>query len=339
MRHIYLILIILFYSSLSGCENKPAQWPVLTGETMGTYYSVSYNPTNPRIVDKRLRDQIEKLLDGINRTMSTYIEDSELSLLNQVNIDLPVTISEELFYVLQNGQKVSELSNGAFDITVGSLVNLWGFGPEFLQRQIPDERDIEFLKLQVGYQKLILNENSLSIAKTVSGMYLDLSAIAKGYAVDRIAEHLQSLNIHDYLIDIGGELIGKGNNQNNELWQIGIEQAQPLSRKVQRIISLKNMAMATSGDYRNYFEYQGKRYSHTIDPRTGKPVSHNLASVTVLHEKCLIADALATAILVMGKENGLALADRIKTPVYMISRSKNGFIEHYNDLFLQYLNE
>ncbi len=154
MRHIYLILIILFYSSLSGCENKPAQWPVLTGETMGTYYSVSYNPTNPRIVDKRLRDQIEKLLDGINRTMSTYIEDSELSLLNQVNIDLPVTISEELFYVLQNGQKISELSNGAFDITVGSLVNLWGLAQSFLQRQIPDERDIEFLKLQVGYQNL-----------------------------------------------------------------------------------------------------------------------------------------------------------------------------------------
>lgn len=320
------------------CSENNSNWPVLTGETMGTYYSVTYNPEDTRIVSKRLRDQIEVLLGNINQTMSTYIEDSELSLLNKVNMQISVTISDELFYVINHAQQISEQTNGSFDITIGPFVNLWGFGPDLINRSIPTPDEINFVKKNVGYEKLILDDDSSSVTKTVSDMYIDLSGIEKGYAVDQISQLLQQHNIENYLIDIGGALIAKGNNQQDELWQIGIEQANPLSRELQRIVSLNNLSMATSGDYRNYFTHKGKRYSYTIDATSGEPVSHNLASVTVLHENCISADALATAMLVKGEAASRQLAKENDIPIYMIIRSEDGFIEEYNDQFKQYMN-
>ena len=323
----------------TACSDKEKEWPVIQGKTMGTDYSVIYDPAATRIVWKRLKDQIDDLLSNINNSMSTYIDDSELSLLNQVNMQIPIVISDELFHVINSAQQVSEITGGAFDITVGPLVNLWGFGPNPSQRSVPSDEDIQFVQQHVGFKKLILDEPTSSITKTNSMMYIDLSGIAKGYAVDRIARHLDSLNITSYLVDIGGELVGRGKNQNNEPWRIGIEKPELLSREVQRIATLDNMAMATSGDYRNYFEKNGVRYSHTIDPTTGKPITHRLASVTVLHQQCMLADAYATAFQVMGPDRSLALANQLNLPLYMIVKSKDGFEERYNDVFKQYLTD
>lgn len=321
---------------LTGCTKKTGDWPVIQGETMGTYFSVIYQAEGNRVVRKRLKDQIENILKDINQTMSTYIDDSELSLLNQVSMQFPVVISEELFHVINSAQSISEITGGAFDVTIGPLVNLWGFGP-VPGNTVQSENDISFVMEQVGYEKLILDETSATISKTKDMMYIDLSAIAKGYAVDRIAMHLDMLNINNYLVDIGGDLIGKGDNKNGQAWQIGIEKPDPYARNVQTMVSLDNMGMATSGDYRNYFEQDGVRYSHTLDPTTGKPVMHNLASVTVLHAQCMQADALATALLVMGADAGMALAEKLELPVYMIIKTDTGFEARHNSYFDEYL--
>lgn len=321
---------------VSGCKKTTEDWPVIRGETMGTSYSVTYQAEGNRVVRKRLKDQIENILKDINQKMSTYIDDSELSLLNQISMQFPVVISEELFYVINSAQSISELTGGAFDVTIGPLVNLWGFGP-VQGNKVPTENDISFVMEQVGYEKLILDETSSTISKTTDMMYIDLSAIAKGYAVDRIAMHLDMLNINNYLVDIGGDMLGKGKNKNEQAWQIGVEKPDPYARDVQTIVSLDNMGMATSGDYRNYFEQDGVRYSHTLDPTTGKPVMHNLASVTVLHAQCMQADALATALLVMGADAGMVLAEKLELPVYMIFKTEAGFEARHNSYFDQYL--
>lgn len=303
---------------------------------MGTYYNVSYQVEGSRVVRKRLKDQIDGLLHNINQSMSTYIEDSELSLLNQVSMQFPVVISEELFSVISTARQISEQTRGAFDVTIGPLVNLWGFGPVPGNR-IPTDEDISFNMKHVGYEKLILNQANSTITRTRDMMYIDLSAIAKGYAVDRIAAHLDMLNIKNYLVDIGGELVAKGKNRSDLAWQIGIEKPDPYARDVQTILTLDNMAMATSGDYRNFFVQDGKRYSHTLDPKTGKPVTHSLVSVTVLHEECIKADAFATALLVLGEDAGMTLANELALPAYMIVKTESGFEVRTNTYFDEYV--
>lgn len=219
------------------------------------------------------------------------------------------------------------------------MVNLWGFGPDPFTRQIPSDTVIQSIKQQTGYKRLTFDKPSSQIAKSDPAITIDLSGIAKGYAVDQIARYLDNQHFQDYLVEIGGELIGKGTNPNQHVWQIGIEQVNPLQRSVQRIINLKDLAMATSGDYRNYFEKDGLRYSHAIDPVTGKPINHTLASVTVLDKSAMHADALATAFMVLGAEKTLSLANEGKIPVFTIIKTRTGFEERYNDYFKLYISE
>lgn len=334
-----LILIIVSIAVLlAACTDQAVSNSVqISGQTMGTTYSVTYRPVSDEPDKQVLFKEIETLLTKINQSMSTYIDDSELSRFNRTEAGLETVLSKELFYVIQSAVKVSQISDGAFDITVGPLVNLWGFGPTPVQRQQPQAADIQRVLEHTGYEKLSLDAGKLSITKANEYMYVDLSGIAKGYAVDRIAQLMDSYLIQHYLIDIGGELRGKGRNDKNQPWQIGIEQARPFSREVQRVISLDNQAMATSGDYRNYYEQDGIRYSHTIDPKTGAPITHVLASVTVLHESCMLADALSTALMVMGPDAAMELANQQQLPVYLLVKSENGFVERYNDPFQVYL--
>ncbi len=333
MKSTFFTLSVLLF--VTGCS-ETGNWAVLQGKTMGTYYNVTYRDSENRIDNDNLHNQIDKLLQEINQSMSTYIDDSELSLLNRNSINTPVAISEELFHVIKTAQYISVITRGAFDVTVGPLVNLWGFGPE-PRIAVPDDGAIESTLARVGYEKLVLDETKNNIARTSDLMYIDLSALAKGYAVDRIAQQLDLRGIQNYLVDIGGELRANGNNKQQKAWQIGIEKPDPYARNAQTIVQLNNMAMATSGDYRNFFERDGNRYTHTINPATGRPVTHQLASVTVIHEDCMHADALATAMLVMGKDAGMALANQLEIPIYMISRSDNGFIDHHNTFFEKYL--
>ena len=280
-----LIFLLPFFLLLSACsESQPVR---LQGATMGTSYSVVIPHLPEGVTAKELKQDIDGLLDLINQQMSTYIPNSELSAVNQAEAEQWLPVSVELFQVIQLAQRVSEQSNGAFDITVGPLVNLWGFGPLDSEGTLsePSAEAIETIRKSTGYRNLELDEDGQSVRKKASGLYLDLSAIAKGYGVDALASYLEEQGVADYLVEIGGELRARGVSQRGDAWRIALEKPHEGARDIQRVIELSDIAVATSGDYRNYVEYQGKRFSHTIDPRTGWPVSHHLASVTVLSER------------------------------------------------------
>ncbi len=330
----WLVIITSIFFVVS-CDNNTARASVVTlnGLTMGTTYTVKINETGRYNDLVLIKKSIDKLLEDLNAKMSTYLPDSELSRINQSSSVNWISISNDLYAVIETAINISNLSGGAFDITIGSLVNLWGFGPVEKQDIIPDDGLIQ----TIG--KIHLNDANRSIRKDRANIYLDLSGIAKGYAVDRIAQLLQEqFAIHNYLVEIGGEIRAKGVNPDNLAWRIGIEKPVSKLRAIERIISLDNTGMATSGGYRNYYEENGIHYSHIIDPRTGKPVNHQLVSVTVLHAESMIADAWATALQVLGPENGMALANSLGLPVFFIVKQQNGFSELMSASFKQYIH-
>ena len=335
MRRTLLIIVLL--TSLCACKTLNKDLISINGLTMGTSYSIKIVPHEKKLDKNRIRKNIEKILIDINQTMSTYIDDSELSLFNQSKFTGWQVLSEDLFHVIEHGNQISYISHGAFDMTIAPLVKEWGFGSNIRSRAIPSNSVIQSIKQHTGYKKIKLDTMNQRISKSDPIITIDLSGIAKGFAVDKIAQYLDELDIKNYLVEIGGELIGKGRNAEQQLWQIGIEQANPLERSVQRIVSLENMAMATSGDYRNYFKSDGVHYSHTIDPTTGKPIKHSLAAVTVLHSSAMHADALATAFMVMGIEKSLTLANEINIALYLIIKTNDGFEERYNKYFTPFL--
>lgn len=307
----------------------------LTGTTMGTSYSVKIVDL-PAAIDSKILDRdIAQLLAEVNGLMSTYQEDSELSCFNRSRSTHWIAVSSELVKVLAEAQKISRLSGGAFDVTVGPLVNLWGFGPSQHTDKIPSLHQVEIEKEKVNFKLLKVRNLPPALKKQRGDIYVDLSAIAKGYGVDRVAELLESQGIHNYLVDIGGEERIKGYGPEGIPWRIAIEQPVTGERKVERILELTAGAVATSGDYRNYFEQSGKRYSHIIVPSTGWPITHKLASVTVLTAMAIHADALATTLLVLGPEQGFQLAEReqiaalflIKTPEGFMEKATTGFME------------
>nr|VFJ63841.1 MAG: thiamine biosynthesis lipoprotein [Candidatus Kentron sp. DK] len=335
--------------ALSGCDAKPARPWHYTGATMGTYYSVKVvNPVEGKgssdIVREFLAYDIERILTGIEDSMSTYREESELSRFNAATSTDWFPISRDLYTVVAEALEVSRLTDGAFDVTVGPLVNLWGFGPPAPPMapdgQPPvDEVAVRGALARIGYQKIRLRANPPAIAKKASGVYVDLSAIAKGFAVDKIAQYLERKGISGYLVDIGGELRAKGTKPDGKPWRVAIEKPTPGGRAVHRVITIDGQAVATSGDYRNYFERDGKRYSHTIDPKTGYPVTHDLASVTIIAPSAMRADALATAFSVLGPEIGYRLARQKKIPAWFISRSGARFKDRHTSAFARFMVE
>jgi len=330
----YLLIPLLLFL-LTACNGSNSGRPLeFTGTTMGTRYSVTLMPPFPLTVND-LESEIGILLEDINAKMSTWRDDSELSLLNHSDSQDWIAVSSELYEVLAIAQQISERTSGAFDITVGASVNLWGFGPTTINRQ-PDPAEISAAMQTMGFGKLELSDSPPSIKKH-PGSYLDLSGIAKGYAVDRIAGHLQAEGISNYLVEIGGEIRARGKNQRNDSWRVGIEEPLLEHRNVRDIIALDNTGMATSGGYRNFIIYDGKRYSHTIDPKTGWPVTHNLTSVSVLDDSAMVADALATALLVMGPDDGYQFAERENIPALFIVNDEGTFTEKYTTSFLPYL--
>ena len=307
-----------------------------SGVTMGTTYSVVINAHPLPVPKQRLQEGLAGILDKINNEMSTYLPDSELMRINRAEVTDWLPAGESLLYVLQTARDISQLTLGAFDVTVGPVVNLWGFGPE-KGAVVPTENQIKQALNNVGYKKLQLAPAAAAVKKTDAGVFIDLSAIAKGYGVDKVADYLEQLELANYLVEIGGEIRARGVNNKNLPWQIGIEKPVADQRFVQEIIKLNNIAMATSGDYRNFFEQDGTRYSHTIDPLTGRPVAHGLVSVTVLHPSAMQADAWATGLLVSGPEKGFALALKHNIAAYFIISAGAGFTERFTPGFKPYL--
>lgn len=330
-----LLLLVFFLAACSHQVSEPQFQHV--GWTMGTSFSVKVSTLPPTVDADKLKAGLEQRLDQINQQMSTYLEDSELSRFNHSNTTEWVDASADLVKVLEESLRVSAMSGGAFDVTVGPLVNLWGFGPDETGDKVPSPQQIEALRKNIGYQQLRIRRSPPAIRKENPSLYVDLSAVAKGFAVDQLAEFLESFAIADYLVEIGGEVRVKGQSPRGGEWKIAIEKPTPAARKVQRILELRDRAVATSGDYRNYFEKNGKRYSHTIDPRTGSPIIHRLASVTVLSDTAMYADALATALTVLGPEAGLEWAEKENLAALFIVKEDEGFVEINTDAFSQYI--
>jgi thiamine biosynthesis lipoprotein len=328
-------ILILFLLPIA-CNSPTGKPVIINGMTMGTVYSVTF-PSEFMENKVELETGINSILDNINQKMSTYIGDSELSIINQSTNAEWITISEELFQVIQSAQAISEQTNGAFDITIGAIVNLWGFGSTNALQTIPDPAELDNVLKVSGYKNIQLNAATSSIKKSNTKIKLDLSGIAKGYAVDRITMYLNQHGIDNYLVEIGGEVKAKGLNSMAQPWRIGIEKPLTTTREIQRIISLNNMAMATSGDYRNFFNHEGIRYSHTIDPAKGWPIIYSDISVTVLNKSSMIADALATAIMVMGPEHGFNYAKSQNIPALFIITKDDQLKEFFTDTFIPFL--
>jgi len=310
----------------------------LRGATMGTFYSIQVVELSPVIEPTRLRNRIEAELDLVNDLMSTYRDDSELSDFNRSRTTDWFAVSPALAELVQEALRASEVSDGAFDVTVGPLVNLWGFGPGSGSDTLPADAEIARAKVRVGYRKLSVRSDPPALKKSESTLYVDLSAIAKGYGVDRLAGLLDAIGIADYLIEIGGELRGRGYNGQGLPWRIAVERPDPEGRAVHRILALRDGAIATSGDYRNFFGQDGRRYSHTIDPKTGYPVTHRLASVTVLAPRTARADTMATAFLVLGPQAGFDLAESLRIPALFIVRTPEGYSELQTSAFVDHLS-
>lgn len=324
----------LLLALISGCSKQP-QIVSHQGLTMGTSFTVKW-VSSSAAVDEKLPAQIDQLLVEVNNSMSTYQKDSELSRINQMTAGESVMLSEGLAEVLNKALEISHSSAGAFDVTVGPLVNLWGFGPDGRVIRAPAEEEIVQLRQRVGYHYIKLSGKQLNRERNV---YIDLSAIAKGYGVDKVAELLEAAGVTAYLVEVGGELRARGSKPDGSHWKIAIEAPVVGERKVQRIMKVKDVGIATSGDYRNYFEENGVRFSHTIDPSTGKPISHTLASVTVLATDCATADALATAMMVLGPDRAESYAEQQGVEVLLIIKSGDGFIEKMTPGFKDYLVE
>lgn len=304
-----------------------------SGETMGSTYSVKVARPPRDLAPETIQDAIQARLDRVEALMSTYRPGSELSRFNASQSDAPFPLSEETFAVFAMAQRVSAESGGAFDVTVGPLVNAWGFGPN-RPADPPSDAQIDELRARVNYHLIELDATSRTIRKPRPDIYCDLSAIAQGFGSDEVAEALDALGVENYMVDVSGDVRARGTNGQHKPWSIGIERPiDGIERSVQRIVPLADMAMTTSGDYRNYREIDGKRVSHEIDPHTGRPIAHDLASATVFHPVCAMADAYDTALIVLGEEAGMALADKLGLPVFMIVRTPNGFEERTNAAF------
>jgi len=311
---------------------QPRAITEITGLTMGTTSTVKI-VTGPLEVaaQQAVQREIEATLTQVNAEMSTYQADSELSKLNASTLTAVQPASAPLHAVLTEALHIGRLSHGAFDVTVGPLVNAWGFGPDGEQTP-PDAETTAALRLRVGLDKLSLGAGTVTKARP--DVYIDLSAIAKGHGVDRIAATLESLGHSEYLVEIGGELRARGLNRTERHWRVGIEKPDPEARALMEIVALDDASLATSGDYRNFYEKDGKRISHTIDARTGRPIEHRLASVSVVHPSCATADGMATALNVLGPDEGYALALEQNLPALFIVRAPDGtFIEKVTPQF------
>jgi len=307
----------------------------LAGNTMGTQFSVKLIAGDIDVDAVLLQQEIEGSLAHVEHMMSTYLSDSEISRFNASTSTKWQTVSREFCFSVVQAQAVSILTDGSFDITVGPLVDLWGFGPGDIIDEPPAEENIAAMLKSVGYKHLHADCAQPALRKDIADLALDMSAFGKGYATDRLATILDETGVENYLVEVGGELQLRGHNVEDAKWAIGIEAPLPNQRRPHMVLHLSDTAVATSGDYRNYFEVNGKHYSHTIDTRTGRPVTHTLASVTVVDEDGFRADALATALLVMGPDAGMALATREGMAVLFLLRTENGIEELSTPAFEQ----
>ena len=293
------------------------------GQTMGTTYMVKvFDP--PSDLEETIAEAVDGELRRVNDQMSTYLKSSEISRFNKSDSTDWFGVSPQTVSVAEYALEVSRNTQGAFDPTVGPLVNLWSFGPEKRNRTVPSDSEIETTRKQIGYQSLEVRRDPPAIRKSIAAIQIDLSAIAKGHGVDRVVDLLSKRGAKNIFVEIGGEVRVLGDKA-GQPWMVGIQRPDSELNALLVRRPLREAAMATSGDYRNRFEVDGQLFSHTIDPRTGRPVTHDLASVTVIASNCMQADAWATAINVLGPDAGLQAAKDNGLDALLVSRTGDSF--------------
>lgn len=331
LRWLLPFLVVLL---LGACERGP-KLQHLEGLAMGTQWHVTYvdQPDAPsaEIVQRGIADALER----VEESMSTYRDSSAISRFNALPIGADVKPDPDFIAVLEAALAVGQQSGGSYDVTVGPLVDLWGFGATGRRQTVPAAEDISRLLTRIGLDKLSWSESTQTLHKN-GEVQLDFSSLAKGYGVDVVAQWLTSQQLENFLVEVGGELRVQGEKPQATPWRVAIEQPSSVSGGIAATLPLKDIAIATSGDYRNFFEVDGERYSHTLDPRTGYPVRHNLVSVTVLHSSAMLADAWATALSVMGAEEAMRVAKQQGLAVYLIQRQQDTFTAQASPAFSQY---
>ncbi|MBQ0797719.1 MAG: FAD:protein FMN transferase [Porticoccaceae bacterium] len=341
------VLVLGLLVGLSACDSRPGAESktqpsefVLAGSGLGTTYHIKIllpAASEQPFSKHTLQDQVDAVISQLDRSMSTYKPDSELNQLNRHPVGQPFAVSADLLEVLLLAEQIYTVTDGAFDPTVGPLVDLWGFGPKITGDRMPTEAEITVLSARVGFDAIDIDRAGAAVSKTAD-VALDLSAIAKGYVVDRLAELLLELGVDNFMVEVGGELRLSGSNASGKPWKIAVEVPALAQGNIQRVLLLTDTGLATSGDYRNYFEREGVRYSHTIDPRNGYPITHNLASVTVLASTAAEADAFATGFMVLGKAETLRIAEVQGLSVFLLVKDADGFKEYYTSNFKPYLS-
>ncbi|MCV9877682.1 FAD:protein FMN transferase ApbE [Brenneria izbisi] len=324
-----LILGCLF-SLLTACDNatQTSPRPLLTieGKTMGTFYSVKISGDLAES-KTQLQQEIERLLEQANDEISTYRQHSTLSRFNQYHGTDPQPISNGMADIILAAQRIGRATDDAMDITVGPLVNLWGFGPQKQPVTIPSQQQIDLAKQKVGLKHLTLLSNSRGewLQKDLPDLYVDLSTLGEGYGADVLAQLMARKGITNYLVSVGGAISSRGINAEGKPWRVAIQKPTDQENAMQAAVNLQGYAISTSGSYRNYFELEGKRYSHVIDPATGRPITHQLVSATVIAPTALEADGWDTGLMVLGTEKALKLAEQQGLAVYLITRKGDGF--------------
>ncbi|KAA0010705.1 FAD:protein FMN transferase [Billgrantia pellis] len=336
------VIAIMCLGLLVGCSEseRPLDSPVrLEGDIFGSFYQVTMADPLTQGRAQELEAGLLEVLEQVDVAMSVYRDDSELMAFNQAPIGEWQPLSNELIEVLAISQAVAEASDGAFDITVGGLVNLWSFGSEARPREVPDDETLRQRLAQAGPDSIEIDVDELQ-ARRLRDVFVNLGGVAKGHATDRVAAYLDAQGIEHYLVNLGGDLIVRGYRDSEEQpWRIGIEAPLDDRQEAIHVVPLHDISVATSGDYRNYFEEGGKRYSHTIDPRTGRPIEHRVASVTVVHPSNAWADAWATAMMVLGEEEGLALAREENLRVLLLVREGDGWSSMASPAFVDYFGD
>lgn len=347
----FILISMLIITLITGCDQKTntesshLKMHELKGQTMGTYYNVKYviDPTTQSssydhaLIQKAIDD---KLLQ-INDEISTYIADSHLSKFNQSSSTEPVKIPMSLAQNILISQLVGQETGGSMDITVGPLVNLWGFGPDKVPEKIPTEDMIQQARAKTGLNHLVLisMNDGFYLQKLIPELYVDLSTVGEGYGADELGKLLRSFGITDYLISIGGTIHSLGVNDQGKNWRVAIEKPSDVEFEVQQAINLRGQSISTAGSYRNYFEKDGVRYSHVIDPTSGKPITHKLVSATVIAPTALEADAWDTGLMVLGRDRALEVAKRNGLAVYLITKTESGFEVDMTDNFKPFLSK
>lgn len=321
--------LVLLIGTLSGCGNDDSL-ETLGGPTMGSTWSIKYVRHAGLPAPAAVQVEVEKILADIDRQMSTYRSDSDIERFNQLPANHCQTMPAPILELVRVGEQLSGQSEGSYDLTVEPLLNLWGFGPQAREEKVPTAEALAEVRRRVGYTHLRIDGDQLCKDAAVE---VDFNSVAAGYAVDLIAARLEALGIHNYLAEATGELKAAGKKPDGSAWRIALEAPRDDRQVAERIVNVDGYGLSTSGDYRNYFEQGGRRYSHTFDARTGAPVSHALASVTVIHPSALMADGLSTLLLILGPERGWDYAEKHDIGAFFVIRADTGFVTRTSHAF------